>query len=399
MFPQGRIFNNFQFQDTLTHTVGNHTLRFGTDILMQRAKQFVPINTRGTLTFAAGGGFPAFGNFVDSFSGVGTGAAAKVFGAGTDFPNVTTYAFFINDTWKVRPNLTLNFGLRYERFGAVANNAAFPAFTGFDAPLQTRVEQQQDNNNLGPRFSFAYSPNFNSGWARRVIGENKTVIRGGFAINYDVFFNNILSNIIATSPNALGTTVQGATIGGRGIPNFTEAALPATLVANPQAGQNAIPADLKNPQTYVWNFGIQRELPGHNVLDVAYVGTRGTRLFINEQLNPGIPGSRMRMVACLLREAQLSRARTAATRGITVCRCAWNVVSETTSCIARPTPSKRRSTTRTARSSRRLAAIASVRILSIDVSTSAWPTSMCRTSSRCQGCGIFPEADRAFGRK
>jgi hypothetical protein len=291
LFPQGRIFNNYQFQDTLTHTVGNHTLRFGTDILTQRAKQFVPINTRGTLTFAAGGDFPTFGNFLDSFSGVGTGAAAKVFGEGTDFPNVTTYAFFVNDAWKIRPNLTLNLGLRYERFGTVANNAAFPAFTGFDAPLQTRVEQQPDNNNWGPRISFAYSPNFNSGWARKVIGDNKTVIRGGFAVNYDVFFNNILSNIAATSPNALGTTVLGATIGGRGIPNFTEAALPATLVANPQAGQNTIPADLQNPQTYVWNFGIQRELPGHNVLDVAYVGTRGTHLFINEQLNPGIPGS------------------------------------------------------------------------------------------------------------
>ena len=290
LFPQGRIFNNYQFQDTLTHTVGNHTLRFGTDILKQRAKQFVPINTRGTLTFSGGGDFPVFGNFVDAFSG-DAGTAAKVFGEGTDFPNVTTYAFFINDQWKIRPNFTLNLGLRYERFGAVANNAAFPAFTGFDAPLQTRVEQQPDNNNFGPRVSFAYSPNFNSGWARRVIGDNKTVIRGGFAVNYDVFFNNILSNIAATSPNALGTTVQGATIGGRGIPNFTEGALPATLVANPQAGQNTIPSDLQNPQTYVWNFGFQRELPGHNVLDVAYVGTRGTRLFINEQLNPGIPGS------------------------------------------------------------------------------------------------------------
>jgi len=290
-FPQGRIFNNFQFQDTLTHTVGNHTLRIGTDILMQRAKQFVPINTRGTLTFAAGGGFPAFGNFVDSFSGVGTGAAAKVFGAGLDYPNVTSQAYFINDSWKIRPNLTLNFGLRYENFGAVANNAEFPAFTGFDAPLQTRVEQEGDKNNFGPRVSFAWSPSFNSGWVGRVVGENKTVVRGGFAVNYDVFFNNILSNIMATSPNALGTTVLGATFGGRGIPNFTEAALPSTLVANPQAGQNVIPADLKNPQTYVWNFGIQRELPGHNVLDVAYVGTRGTHLFINEQLNPGIPGS------------------------------------------------------------------------------------------------------------
>ncbi|HEU4432089.1 MAG TPA: TonB-dependent receptor [Pyrinomonadaceae bacterium] len=290
-FPQGRIFNNWQFQDTLTHTRGNHTFRVGADILWQRAKQFVPINTRGTLTFAAGGDFPTFGNFLDAFSGVGTGAAAKVFGPGLDYPNVTTYAFFINDTWKIRPNFTLNLGLRYENFGTVANNAAFPAFTGFDAPLQTRVEQEGDNNNFGPRVSFAWSPHFENGWVGTIVGRDKTVIRGGFAVNYDVFFNNILSNIMATSPNALGTTVQGANVGGRGIPNFTEAALPQTLVANPQAGQNVIPADLKNPQTYVWNFGIQRELPGHNVLDVAYVGTRGTHLFINEQLNPGVPGS------------------------------------------------------------------------------------------------------------
>ena len=290
-FVQGRIFNNYQFQDTVTHTTGNHTLRIGADILTQRAKQFVPINTRGTLTFAGGGGFPAFGNFVDSFSGVGSGAAAKVFGAGTDYPNVTRHAYFINDTWKVRENLTLNLGLRYENFGAVANNAPFPAFTGFTDPLQTRVEQRKDNNNWGPRVSFAYSPHFTSGWLGDAFGTETTVIRGGFAINYDVFFNNILSNIMATSPNALGTTVTGANFGGRGIPNFTSSSLPATLVANPQAGQNTIPSDLKNPMTYVWNFGIQRELPGHNVLDVAYVGTRGTRLFINEQLNPGIRGS------------------------------------------------------------------------------------------------------------
>jgi hypothetical protein len=275
----------------VTHTRGNHTLRVGADILWQRAKQFVPINTRGTLTFAAGGGFPAFGNFLDAFSGVGTGAAAKVFGPGLDYPNVTTYAFFINDTWKIRPNFTLNLGLRYENFGTVANNAAFPAFTGFDAPLQTRVEQEGDNNNFGPRISFAWSPHFENGWVGTIVGRDKTVIRGGFAVNYDVFFNNILSNIMATSPNALGTTVLGANVGGRGIADFTEAALPQTLVANPLAGQNVIPADLKNPQTYVWNFGIQRELPGHNVLDVAYVGTRGTHLFINEQLNPGVPGS------------------------------------------------------------------------------------------------------------
>ena len=123
-------------------------------------------------------------------------------------------------------------------------------------------------------------------WLRK-----KTVIRGGFAVNYDVFFNNILSNIMAASPNALGTTVLGATTGGRGIPNFTSSSLPATVVANPQATQSTILADLKNPQTYVWNFGIQRELPVNNV-SICLRRHIGTWMFVTDQINPD-PVARM----------------------------------------------------------------------------------------------------------
>ena len=93
-FPQGRIFNNWQLQDTVSHTMGNHTIRAGFDIMVQRAKQFVPINTRGTLTFTDAVQVtedeegnevttfiaPAFRNFIDNFSGNQGGFAAKVFG-------------------------------------------------------------------------------------------------------------------------------------------------------------------------------------------------------------------------------------------------------------------------------------------------------------------------------
>ena len=88
-------------------------LRAG-DVLVQRGKQFVPINTRGQLTFAPGGDFPTFGNFVDRFSGTGAGAAAKVFGEGVETPNVTTLAFFVNDQWRVSPNLKLDIGARVD---------------------------------------------------------------------------------------------------------------------------------------------------------------------------------------------------------------------------------------------------------------------------------------------
>ncbi|HYG80972.1 MAG TPA: carboxypeptidase regulatory-like domain-containing protein, partial [Pyrinomonadaceae bacterium] len=290
-FPQGRNFINYQFQDTITHTIGNHTFRAGLDILAQRGSQFVPINTRGILNYTTGGGFTALGNFIFGFSGP-AGSASKVFGEGVEQSDVTNQAYFINDQWRVRENLSLNLGLRYENFGTVSNNAAFPAFPGLFADPLTRVEHQRDNNNFGPRFSFAYTPRMWKG----LFGEDLTVIRGGFAVNYDVFFNNILSNTVATFPNALGATTvaPGAGVGnGRGLANFGAQSLPTTPTVNPLAAVNTIDPNLLNPMTYVWNFGIQRELPGRNIFDIAYVGSRGTHLFINEQVNPGVNGVRV----------------------------------------------------------------------------------------------------------
>lgn len=287
VFPQGRNFKNYQFQETLTHTMGNHTFRIGADILAQRGTQLVPINTRGTLSYTSGGGFTALGNFVQGFSGP-AGAASKVFGDGAEKSDVTNQAYFINDNWRVRENLSLNLGLRYENFGVVSNNADFPAFGGvFSDPL-ARVEVNRDNNNFGPRFSFAYTPHF----MERVFGKEATVIRGGFAVNYDVFFNNILSNTVGTFPNSLGATTT-APNSGRGLANFGAQSLPTTGVVNPTATVNSVDPNLVNPMTYVWNFGIQRELPGRNIIDVSYVGSRGTHLFINEQANPGINGVRV----------------------------------------------------------------------------------------------------------
>ena len=68
---------------------------------------------------------------------------------------------------------------------------AFPASAGFNVPIDTVVKQRSDNNNFAPRVSFAYSPDYKNGIGRALFGERDTVIRGGFAVNYDVFFNNI----------------------------------------------------------------------------------------------------------------------------------------------------------------------------------------------------------------
>ncbi len=286
-FPQGRIFNNYQLQDTLSHTVGNHTFRIGIDFLKQKAREAVPFGDRGSLSFSFDetGEFSDFANFVDKFSGVEGQFGNKVFGSPVIYPEPFYQNYFINDSWRVRPNLTLNLGLRYENYGAPYNVIPFPAFAGFDQPINTRVEQQRDNDNFAPRFSFAYTPRF----FKKVFGEDRTVIRGGFAKNYDFFFSNILENTASTVPNANGFSSFGSDAGGRGFANSTiNGSLPTSFVGapDPQAGINSIVPDLKNPESYVWNFGIQRELPGHVIADVAYVGSRGLRQFLNLEVNP-----------------------------------------------------------------------------------------------------------------
>ncbi|HSF24535.1 MAG TPA: carboxypeptidase regulatory-like domain-containing protein [Blastocatellia bacterium] len=283
-FPQGRIFNNYQFQDTVTFATGAHTIRAGVDMVRQIAKQFVPFNNQGTLTFSAGGGFPTFGNFVDGFSGTQGTFAAKTFGDPVTFPNAFQQAYFVNDSWRIKPNLSLNLGLRYENYGTPSNVIPFPAFAGFDAPADAVAKQEGDNNNFAPRFSFAYTPHF----ATWLFGEDKTVIRGGVAAAYDLFFNNILSNTAASPPNAFGTTLLGSTVGGRGFANAGVDSLPTSGAVNPLAAVTTILPGLRNPMTWTWNLGFQRELPGGMILDAAYVGTRALRQFINEQLNPGV---------------------------------------------------------------------------------------------------------------
>jgi outer membrane receptor protein involved in Fe transport len=284
-FPQGRVFNNYQFQDTVTYAIGTHTFRAGADIVRQVAKDIVPFNDRGTLVFSSGGGFPTLGNFVDGFSGTQGTFASKVFGSPVVYPNALQQAYFVTDSWRVRSNLTLNLGLRYENYGTPFNVLPFPAFAGFGVPIDTVAKQKGDNNNFAPRFSFAYTPHF----APWLFGTgDKTVIRGGYGVSYDLFFNNILDNNAASSPNVFAVSTLGSTVGGRGFANAGVNSLPDTGVPNPKAAITTIPANLRNPMTHTWNFGIQRELPGKFILDTAYVGTRGTRLFINEQFNPGI---------------------------------------------------------------------------------------------------------------
>ncbi|MFY9585363.1 MAG: TonB-dependent receptor, partial [Candidatus Acidiferrales bacterium] len=287
--PQFRAHKNWQYQDALTYTVGSHTLKGGVDISHLQVSDGIPINSRGTLGINAGGGFTSLANFVDNFTGA-SGTAAKVFGNPNVQPFVTTYAPYVQDTWRIRPNFTLDLGMRYEYWGTSENILPFPSINtavgvglpGAVFPAVYALKQQGDQNNFAPRVGFAYTPRFWSG----LFGHEKTVIRAGYGIFYDGLFTNILDNTAATSPNAVGGTIVGGS--GRGTAGASGLVPSITPTLNRFAGSNTIDTNLRNPLTHQWNFDIQREIPGGFVVTGAYVGTRGERLYANREFNPRI---------------------------------------------------------------------------------------------------------------
>ena len=268
--PQFRTAKNFLLQDTMTKVSGSHTFRFGA-------------------------------NFIDNFSGSG-GNANINFGSPNYDPSLFRQSYFLQDTWKTKPNLTLTLGLRYENFGQPANHAfRFPAFAGFD-PAQFLVpnKAERDNNNFGPIVGFAYTPTLRSGPLGWFFGDSKSVIRAGYQVTYDTFFNNLLSNIAADSPNNTSTTTTAPTAG-RGSASFFPNALPSTPRApSPLDSQTSVfNPHIRNPYTQRWSLGLQRELPLKLFMDLSYVGSAGRKLFVTEDLNPINPATGARFFPAL----------------------------------------------------------------------------------------------------
>jgi hypothetical protein len=296
--PQFRIADNYLAQETMSKVWRSHTLRFGGEYLRQVAVQHPPFVERGSFSFLSSGGYSGFANYIDDFSGFRATANIN-FGNPIYHPNLDRISGFFQDTWKVSAGLTLTLGLRYENFGQPANNAfKFPAINLDPATFLTPNKVARDNNNFGPIVGFAWSPRYESGVLGRLFGLDRTVLRGGYQVSYDTYFNNLLSNIAADSPNTISTTftdTSGGTAGtSRGTANFFPNALPTTArTPTPLDSQTSLFApNLRNPYTQRFSLEVQRELPWKIVTDVAYVGSLGRKLFVTEDVNPLINGVR-----------------------------------------------------------------------------------------------------------
>src|SRR3954469_4175043 len=298
-FPQGRVSNNYQYQDTGALVRGKHSVRTGVEILRQLAKQLAPSNNRGTLIYNASGSgatrVTAFSNFIDDFSG-NQGNITKQFGSPVYRPNLFRWSLFVQDSWALAPTFTLNAGLRYENFGQPANIFTFPAFSGNDpANFAVPSKVRSPNKNFGPSLGFAWNPQ--SGPLAWLGGGGKTVVRGGYQLTYDTFFNNLLSNMAAGAPNnpsnipIIGSATTSAP---RGLASLFGTQLGTVAVApiSPLAGSaNQFDPNITNPRYSHFSLGVQREIAGGSVVDVSYVGGLGRHLFNNLAPNPFVPNA------------------------------------------------------------------------------------------------------------
>jgi len=254
--------------------------------------------------------------------------------------NLDQYNFYFQDEWKVRPNLTLNYGARWE-FNPPANTSpqanvfvASTPITGTPLPATPVLNasgavsfvpakhwyEGSFNGAIGPRFGLAWSPDFKSGLMHRLFGGNsKSVIRLGYGIAFDTIssfqvtaaagripglvqscttsYSTTTSSFAPITPGCVNSANINNTVAG-GFPTLLPApsAKPSTFFTPPQQlNTNSPPITVFAPQmqlptVHEWNLSLQRELPWGLVMDASYIGRRGEHLFMAynaNQINPG----------------------------------------------------------------------------------------------------------------
>jgi hypothetical protein len=268
--PQYTIQNMYQGSDNLTWIKGAHTLTFGADVRKYITPQTFTQRARGDYEWDTMENYlldktPYF--------------AERTNGNLVYYGDQTLLGTYANDSWKVRPNLTVNLGVRYERATIPYSERLQTVNAISNVPgLITFGEPKAQNLNFEPRIGIAYSPGKDA----------KTSIRAGFGINYDRLFDNL--GILSAAPQFQQTIDVGGNPGGNflakgGILNTASAGTLSQAQARALTG-GYIP-DQKLPKSIQWNIGIQRVFHEDYTLEVRYLGTRGLDLPIQDRLNVG----------------------------------------------------------------------------------------------------------------
>ena len=280
--PRFETENIFSGSDDVNYNRGRHSIKFGAIFNHYQYYGAQHGVDRGSLTFQNLATFIA-GTTLTTFN-INVPGADNV----TRYFNFSTMGFYIQDSWKVFPRLTLNYGMRYEpettvneihgNYGSLLNWPASPVFT-----LQHAAFSNPSLRNWSPRFGFAYD----------VFGNGKTAVRGGFDVLYDLStFGTSVINEGGFGPplsQNISTTTYSVTHPIVTIP--VQYPAPNTFQVS-MRGVN--PYQESQPHLLAYNFSVQQQLPARMALTVAYAGSHGIDITQsnegNNVLPSGVPG-------------------------------------------------------------------------------------------------------------
>lgn len=276
--PQQTVTNVYQVLDTATLALDRHLLKFGFDIRVAQQNGFRDVQSRGFLTFSSQA--PVTGvALADLLLGV------PVFAGGARLDNhqhlrTESYNLFLNDNFRLSSRLTLSAGLRYE-FNSPAVDAQdranlYNPATGVLGKVGSagipRAGYGPDRNNFAPRLGLAWT-----------LG--RTVVRAGYGVYYDqsplapgeaLYFNAPYFTLNYYFPLP-------------GLPLDLRHPFPGGFPVQLPSSAFGFDPTLRTAYTQHWNLSLQRELGRNRVVELAYVGSKGTKLLATRDLNQPAP--------------------------------------------------------------------------------------------------------------
>lgn len=279
--PQDSTVDSYQIFDTVSHTRGNHLLQFGFEHRWIGQDAFRDVQARGLINFTN------FAFTQNALADLLLGLPTLTGGAVSDNPQALrtgTSSGFAHDSWRVRPDLTINLGLRYE-FNTPARDAN-DAATVFDGASQSIVRVGEngvpragyfaDKNNFAPRLGLAWSP----------FGTRKTVIRAGYGLHYNfaplapgqgIYFNPPLFNLQLFFPNQQNIiTIDNPW------PGELQAPVPPSAFTYDR--------NLRTGYTQQWSTTVETDFGHGLVVEVGYIGSKGTKLLNARDINQADAG-------------------------------------------------------------------------------------------------------------
>ena len=267
-FPVLLDESHYEWQEVLSYSRGRHFFKFGADVEYIRAYTSFPVSFGGTFSFAS---------LADFVSG-----KVNTFSQGFGNPDIhlpdKLIAFYAQDSFKLTPRLTLNYGLRYDydlQPQGIPRNLNNP----IEANLQTGIPR--DGNNIAPRVSLAYS----------LDKSRKTVVRAGYGIFYDKIFLLVARNtLLARSTLSLTGAAAAAQLATGAFPESLSypASLPSGFVL-PKLSLNVVDNNLRMPYAQQTNLTVDRQLASNLHVTANYVFVRGLKGPRSDNINLAPP--------------------------------------------------------------------------------------------------------------